>query len=184
MSLRPLLAGADDEPTAADALEGDAPAPEDFGRAVPAALVTPAEPPAISGLEMQALALVNGARMVRGLPALEWDPLMADVARAHAIEMMRRGLVTHAGADGSSPVDRLRRAGVKFQFGSENIWTYWGRVPEQGPSTMHAAMMAEPYAPGLWNHVGNILYAGYRRIGIGLVTSADDVQYMSETFAD
>ncbi len=149
----------------------------------PAPPVVPAAPQ-IGSLELQALALVNGARMGRGLPALEWDQMMAEVARAHAAEMMRRGVVTHTGADGSSPTDRLRRAGVKFQFGSENIWTYWGIVPAQGPSTMHAAMMAEPYAPGLWNHIGNILYTGYRRIGIGVVTAPGGVQYMSETFAD
>jgi hypothetical protein len=49
---------------------------------------------------------------------------------------------------------------------------------------MHAAMMAEPFAPGLWNHVGNILYTGYRRIGVGLVVASGGVQYLSETFAD
>jgi uncharacterized protein YkwD len=149
-----------------------------------AAPIVPTAPPLIAPLELQTLALVNGARAGRGLPPLEWDVTMTEVARAHAEEMMRRGAVTHTGADGSSPVERLRRAGVRFQFGSENIWTYWGRVPEMGPSTMHAAMMAEPYAPGLWNHIGNILYTGYRRIGIGLVTSRDGVQYLSETFAD
>ena len=144
----------------------------------------PAAPPQISALELQTLALVNGARVSRGLPPLEWDQTMAEAARAHAADMARRGVVSHQGADGSTPNDRLRRAGVQFRFGSENIWTYWGRVPEQGPSTMHAAMMAEPHAPGLWNHIGNILYTGYKRIGIGIVTAPNGVQYLSEKFAD
>jgi uncharacterized protein YkwD len=193
-ALLPTVAQADDEPAPAEpsveamaAVEAptDVPAPEAPAAPVaPAAPTTPAEPPLITPLEMQTLALVNGARAGRGLPPLQWDQTMTEVARGHAADMLRRGIVSHAGADGSSPVERLRRAGVKFQFGSENIWTYWGRVPELGPSTMHAAMMAEPFAPGLWNHVGNILYTGYRRIGIGLVTSPDGVQYLSETFAD
>ena len=144
----------------------------------------PAPTPQISALELQTLALVNGARMSRGLPPLEWDQTMAEAARAHAAEMARRGVVSHQGSDGSTPNDRLRRAGVQFRFGSENIWTYWGRVSDQGPSTMHAAMMAEPHAPGLWNHIGNILYTGYRRIGIGIVTTPTGVQYLSEKFAD
>jgi len=183
LALGPGAAWADDEPPAAEVEIPAGPTPE---LAAPPAepLASPAPPPLVSALELQALALVNGARVGRGLPALEWDPTMAEVARAHAADMMRRGVVSHTGGDGSSPVERLRRAGVKFQFGSENIWTYWGNVPDQGPSTMHAAMMAEPYAPGLWNHIGNILYAGYRRIGIGVVTAPGGVQYMSETFAD
>ena len=45
-------------------------------------------------------------------------------------------------------------------------------------------MMAEPHAPGLWNHIGNILYAGYKRIGVGIVTTPNGVQYLSEKFAD
>jgi uncharacterized protein YkwD len=180
--LRPRTVRADDDPPAAQEEIPPAPIPEPV--AAPAEPQVPPTPPLISALELQALALVNGARTGRGLPALEWDPAMAEVARAHAADMMRRGVVSHTGGDGSSPVERLRRAGVKFQFGSENIWTYWGNVPEQGPSTMHAAMMAEPFAPGLWNHIGNILYAGYQRIGIGVVTAPGGVQYMSETFAD
>lgn len=152
--------------------------------AVYAAAQAASDAAGMSALELQMLTLVNGARAARGIAALEWDALMADVARAHAADMLRRGTVSHTGADGSSPTTRLRRAGVKFQFGSENIWTYWGKVPEQGPSTMHAAMMAEPHAPGLWNHIGNVLYAGYKRIGIGIVVAPTGVQYLSETFAD
>jgi uncharacterized protein YkwD len=139
---------------------------------------------ALTPLEVQVLALVNGARAERGLPPLTWDATMTGVAREHAGDMMAHGMVSHVGTDGSTPQDRLRRAGVSFQFGSENIWTYWGGDPGQGPSTMHAAMMSEPFAPGLWNHIGNILYRGYRRIGVGVVVARSGVQYLSETFAD
>jgi hypothetical protein len=45
-------------------------------------------------------------------------------------------------------------------------------------------MMAEPHAPGLWNHIGNILYTGYRRIGIGIALTSNGVPYVSEKFAD
>ena len=157
----------------------------------PAATATPAptaplpEPQGdASSLEMLALSLVNGARASAGLSPLEWSQAMAGAARAHAQDMMQHNRVSHNGSDGSTPQQRLRQFGVEFRFGSENIWTYWGRVPEEGPRVMHAAMMAEPHAPGLWNHIGNILYTGYRRIGIGIVSNANGVQYMSEKFAD
>jgi uncharacterized protein YkwD len=176
---QPTLAWADGE-APEDAVAADAPAEQPAEQ--PAA--EPAPSPEMSALEIQILALVNGARSARDIAPLVWDATMSEVAREHAAEMMRRGVVSHTGADGSSPVVRLRRAGVKFQFGSENIWTYWGGVPAQGPSTMHAAMMAEPWAPGLWNHIGNLLYTGYRRIGVGIVVASSGVQYLSETFAD
>jgi uncharacterized protein YkwD len=185
--LRAGKASADDEPAAVAGAGGDE---SQVTGAPPVAnadaqrLAELSPPPQITPLELQQLALVNGARATRGLPGLEWDATMAAVARAHATDMMKRANVSHSGSDGSTPAERMRQAGVKFQYGSENIWTYWGQAPEQGPSTMHAAMMAEKFAPGVWNHIGNILYPGYKRIGIGIVVASGGVQYLSECFAD
>ena len=176
VALVPRVVAADDGP--------DEPPPE-AAPAQPARVVPELAPPAALGpLEVQTLALVNGARSGRGLAPLAWDEALSGVARAHAQEMMSRGVVSHTGSDGSSPQDRLRRAGIGFRFGSENIWTYWGSDPAKGPSTMHAAMMAESFAPGVWNHIGNILYTGYRRIGVGIAVNRAGVQYLSEVFAD
>jgi uncharacterized protein YkwD len=141
-------------------------------------------PPEISPLELITLALVNGSRVLADVAPLQWHKEMTEAARQHARDMAENGFISHRGSDGSTPQQRLRRAGVEFQFGSENIWTYWGKQPDQGPATMHAAMMAEPHRPGLWNHIGNILHAGYRRIGIGIVVAPSGVQYLAETFAD
>lgn len=172
----------------ADELPADAPSPAgELAALVPAPPGAPAGAealPEIAPLEIVLLALVNGARINASVAPLQWDGVMANVARQHARDMMTRGTVSHNGSDGSTPQQRLRRAGVEFRFGSENIWTYWGKVPDEGPRTMHAAMMAEPFRPGLWNHIGNILYGGYRRIGIGIVAAPSGVQYLSEKFAD
>lgn len=145
----------------------------------------PAAPaPDASPLEWQSFELINSARAARNIHPLAWDADIATVARAHARDMMLRGVVSHRGSDGSSPVQRLRRAGIVFQFGSENIWTFYGSPPEAGPVAMHAAMMAEPHRPGLWNHIANILYPGYRRTGIGLVVAPAGVQYLVQNFCD
>jgi len=181
----PVQEPAPEEAVVAGTAPVEVAAPGEVGTPATVPITAPRRPePQISALELQALALVNGARASRGLWTLEWDQTMAGAARAHAADMARRGVVSHTGSDGTSPNERLRRAGVQFRFGSENIWTYWGKVPAEGPSTMHAAMMSEPHAPGLWNHIGNILYTGYRRIGIGIVTGPNGVQYLSEKFAD
>jgi uncharacterized protein YkwD len=138
----------------------------------------------IAPLEVIVLALVNGARANAGVHSLEWDAQMTAAARSHARDMMQRSYVSHTGSDGSSPQQRLRRAGVQFQWGSENVWTYWGRVPDEGPRVMHAEMMSEPHRPDLWNHIRNILHPGYRRIGVGISVNQRGVQYLSEKFAD
>src|SRR5688572_22926343 len=87
----PLLELAPAEPeivTAPAEAEAAAPAP---AAEQPAALASgPATPPAIGALELQTLALVNGARVSRGLPPLEWDQTMAEAARAHAADMARQ----------------------------------------------------------------------------------------------
>jgi uncharacterized protein YkwD len=135
-------------------------------------------------LELSALVLVNAARANAGLVTLQWDAAMAVAARDHARDMMQGGFVSHAGSDGSSRDQRLRRAGVRFNLSSENIWTYWGKVPEEGPRMMHSAMMSERLQPGVWNHIWSILNPAHRRIGIGIAINPNGVQYMCQDFAD
>lgn len=135
-------------------------------------------------LELQTLNLINLDRLARGIAPLTWDPELADVARAHATEMMQTKRISHTGADGSTPLERMRRGNVRVTWGGENIWSYRGKVAHHGPPTMHAAMMDEPHEPGLWNHIANILLPTYRRVGIGVVVSPTGVQYLVENFAD
>ena len=138
----------------------------------------------MSVLELQTLNLINLDRLSRGIHPLTWDPQLSEVARAHARDMMETKKISHTGSDGSAPLERMRRAGVRVNWGGENIWTYWGKVPHEGPPTMHGAMMDEPHEPGLWNHIANILLPTYRRVGIGIVVAPNGVQYLAENFAD
>jgi uncharacterized protein YkwD len=135
-------------------------------------------------LELQTLNLINLDRLSRGIHPLIWDAQLADVARAHATDMMNAGFIGHTGSDGSTPLERMRRAGVRVNWGGENVWTYHGRIPHEGPPTMHKAMMDEPHEPGLWNHIANILLPTYRRVGIGVIVDSRGVQYLVENFAD
>ena len=67
------------------------------------------------------LALVNGARAARSLPALAWDDRLAAAALSHAEACAARGVLAHVGADGSTPGDRVRAAGVAAARVSENL---------------------------------------------------------------
>lgn len=138
----------------------------------------------MSVLELQTLNLINLDRLARGIHPLTWDPQLAEVARGHARDMMESKKISHTGTDGSTPLERMRRSGVRVSWGGENIWTYWGKIPHEGPPTMHGAMMDEPHEPGLWNHIANILLPTYRRVGVGIVVAPNGVQYLAENFAD
>ena len=138
----------------------------------------------MSVLELQTLNLINLDRLSRGVHPLIWDPKLAEVARAHATEMMTTGRIDHQSVDGRMPYQRIKAGADRVMWAGENIWSYRGRVAHNGPPTMHAAMMDEPHEPGLWNHIWNILYPGYRRVGIGIVVSPTGVQYLAENFAD
>jgi uncharacterized protein YkwD len=175
---------ADPIPALPIALEPEADAPAAETAPAPLDEASLAASLGMSVLELQTLNLINLDRLSRGIHPLTWDPQLADVARGHALDMMENKKVSHNGSDGSTPLERMRRGGARVTWGGENIWTYWGKVPHEGPPTMHGAMMDEPHEPGLWNHIANILLPTYHRVGIGIVVAPNGVQYLTENFAD
>lgn len=71
--------------------------------------------------EPAALAEVNRFRRWRGRRALDWSPVLAGVAQAHAEDMARAGFFSHTGSDGSQVSDRVARAGYSWCAVAENI---------------------------------------------------------------
>jgi uncharacterized protein YkwD len=69
--------------------------------------------------------LVNDHRASVGCGPLTWVPAVADVARAHSVDMYTRGFFDHVNPDGDSPFDRMHDAGLSFSRAAENIaWGY------------------------------------------------------------
>ena len=64
---------------------------------------------------------VNAIRGSRGLPALEIDAALVSAAKAHAADMARQNRPWHFGSDGSSPPERVARAGFSGSFEGQNI---------------------------------------------------------------
>lgn len=64
---------------------------------------------------------VNALRRARGAPALQLDPLLTAAAATHARDMAVQNRPWHFGSDGSSPLDRVRRAGYQGMLLGENI---------------------------------------------------------------
>ncbi|MCL5439183.1 MAG: CvpA family protein [Patescibacteria group bacterium] len=107
--------------------------------------------------EKQMLALINKERTNRGLNQLIFDDNIAEVARAHAEDMFKKGYFSHYSQNGASPFDRLSNANIDFTYAGENL--------ALAPSTEFAMQ-------GLMNsksHKDNILSPNFNKIGIGTI---------------
>ena len=161
------------------------------GDAAAAAAGVPAPPPVVAAapmaadtIEMMMWRVVNADRAKAGVPPLVYDPLVAKAAALHVEDMIANNFLEHYGTDGSRPIDRMRRVGVQVQWGSENISMECAKDPATAIKNLHAWMMAEPYAEGLYNHRWNLMYKGYSRIGIAFGVAKNGCWVMAQNFAD
>jgi uncharacterized protein YkwD len=121
-----------------------------------------------------ALWLINQSRAQYGFGPLHLDAAITKVAAAHAWDQINYGYFSHTGRDGSRVSDRLRAAGISFSWSGENMCYYNGMALRGMLDWCHGTFMSEPY-PGYANHIGNILSAHYRRVGIGIAQSGGKV---------
>lgn len=72
-------------------------------------------------IQYRMLDAVNALRQARGTRTLELDPRLNAAAATHSRDMALQNRPWHFGSDGSSPLDRVRRAGFQGQMLGENI---------------------------------------------------------------
>jgi uncharacterized protein YkwD len=101
------------------------------------------------------LAVINATRGAQGLAPLHLDARLARAARAHSVDMLHRNYFSH-GAFAA----RVRASGARGPVFGENL--AWGTAAT--PQWIVTQWLASPA------HRANLLRAGFRRIGIGLVT--------------
>ncbi len=108
-------------------------------------------------LEAKMLVLVNEERQKAGLHALQFDPQLVPVARAHSQDMFARGYFSHITPEGLSPFDRMKKAKIKFLAAGENL------ALGQTLNICHRGLMNSP------GHRANILNTAFGRVGIGIL---------------
>ena len=108
-------------------------------------------------LEAKMLQLVNRERGAAGLPPLEADPQLTEVARKHSADMFARGYFAHDTPEGRDPFDRMRAAGVRYLAAGENL----ALAPTV--QVAHTGLMNSP------GHRANILHGSFGRVGIGIM---------------
>lgn len=117
-------------------------------------------------LEAEVLRLVNhyrgerrkcGSKLYRRAAPLRWDRTLAKVAQAHSQDMAEDDFFSHNSLDGTTPFQRMRRAGYRYRYAGENI--------AAGYVTPASVVKAWLRSPG---HCQVLMSKKYRELGVGI----------------
>jgi uncharacterized protein YkwD len=128
-----------------------------------------------AALESALLRDVNALRAQRHLIPLRRLPELDAVARAHSLDMARRGYLAHDSPEGANPLDRLARAGVVgFSLAAENI----GSTSRPDPNReilsgwIHSTI-----------HRDNLYAPPFNATGLGIARAADGSLIYTQLYA-
>ncbi|OHB05319.1 MAG: hypothetical protein A3A26_01895 [Candidatus Zambryskibacteria bacterium RIFCSPLOWO2_01_FULL_47_14] len=122
--------------------------------------------------EQEIFSMVNVERKKAGLEDLVWDEEMAEVARAHSLDMWQRQYFAHENPDGETPLDRLLEDEIMLEKAGENL------ALARTIARAHKGLMD---SPGHWR---NILESDFGRIGIGVIDGGKHGKMVTQNFAD
>ncbi|MER5224502.1 CAP domain-containing protein, partial [Streptomyces flaveus] len=136
--------------------------------APPTSPSTPKATPPASGATARIVQLVNAERSKVGCSPVTLNAVLTKAAQAHSKDMAAHQNMSHTGSDGSSPGNRITRAGYSWSTYGENV-AYGYATPEQ----VMAGWMSSP------GHKANILNCAFKEIGVGL---AQPDSYWTQNF--
>jgi uncharacterized protein YkwD len=115
-----------------------------------------------------------GKRRFAAVPRLTLSPILAEVASSHARDMAQHGTLDHRGSDGSTPDQRVSRAGYVWQAVGENV--------ASGQPDADAAVTSWLDSP---EHCMNIMSREFTQTGIAfaLAPSQNPSVYWVQVFA-
>lgn len=125
--------------------------------AAPSTPSTPKPAATASGVTARIVQLVNAERAKAGCQPLTLNSTLTKAAQAHSADMAAHQNMSHTGSDGSTPGDRITRAGY--------TWSSYGENVAYGYSTPEQVMDGWMTSPG---HRANILNCSFKEIGVGL----------------
>ena len=112
--------------------------------------------------------LFNTARPVR------WNDALAEASRLHAEDMARNNYFSHRGRDGSSPAQRVERAGYRYRAAGENI----AAGGQMGAEDAVAGWIKSP------GHCANLMNAAFTEMGVAFAVNprSDMGVYWTQAF--
>ncbi|MGQ0428979.1 MAG: CAP domain-containing protein [Gammaproteobacteria bacterium] len=149
-------------------------------------LATPFEPPAARDAEAvgrRVFELVNKARSqprscgrkdFGAAAPLAPSEALRRAALAHAADMAARGVLHHSGHDGTTPAERVTRAGYRWRFTGENI-----AAGQPTPEQVVAGWLESP------RHCANIMDPDFTEMGVAFAfeSGSDKGIYWTQVFA-
>ncbi len=127
-------------------------------------------------LERRIFQLTNEARRKNGLPLLDQDETLAETARKHSDDMLRRGYFSHTSPDGKTVADRLREeepaAFRTMSRAGENIYMSY-KLDYSDPKTM-ARVIVDGWMTSA-GHRANILNPDYTHLGVGVSAMGKEI---------
>lgn len=114
--------------------------------------------------------LVNQARTENGLPALQVDTQLVQLARMKSQDMITNNYFSHTSPTYGTPFQMLTNYGVSYRTAGENI---------AGNSSVTAAFTSLMNSPG---HRANILSSSYTSVGIGVVSGGPYGEMITQLF--
>jgi len=123
--------------------------------------------------QARSLGQTCGAQFFPPAPPLSLATALAKAARAHSEDMAAHDFFSHTGSDGSTPGQRVTRAGYRWSMVGENVAS-GVRTPQEAV----AGWLASPH------HCANIMTAGFRQMGVAFAVNrrSGEVIYWTEDF--
>ncbi len=130
------------------------------------------EEPKLGPEEQAVLELTNQAREKEKLPPLKLNAVLTEVARAHSMNMAKKGELNHV-LDGKKPSERLKAAGYDYAGMGENI----GETDGDNVAVVFQAWMDSKA------HREHILQKDFTEIGVGVARNDKGETYYTQVFA-
>ena len=141
--------------------ERTAPAPQEEAAPAPEQKATPSGTE-LSAFEAKVIDLTNEQRRKNGLPNLQPDTALSNVAQEKSNDMQAKNYFSHTSPTYGSPFDMMRDFGVSYNSAGENI----AMGQQSAEEVVNAWMNSE-------GHRKNILSPNYTHIGVGHTTQGN-----------
>lgn len=137
---------------------------------------------------------INSVRAEEGLLPLKWDPLLAEMAREHSLDMIQYNYFNHTNLLGQGPSDRAKLLGIKTRIETEDkiyigVSENIGLMPRGIVQDVGVLITDEDLAWGMiyrWMisppHRDNILNDEHFFTGVGVAYDGIGSYYLTQNF--
>ena len=122
----------------------------------------------LNDYENAVAALINNYRTSSGLNAIAYEPTLTYIAKLRSADLMDRGYFSHYTPEGTTVFDLMKANGITAKIRGENL----GQAMPAGIGSPEAFLGAWQNSP---SHNANMLRAGYKYIGVGMVDNGDRI---------